>query len=136
MFVTLHTTPINTGGRPLGPPTCIRGLLPQPRYSAQHFSSPSLWWECLISSLVSRLELLLQKASKSPFQKTAVGGGGGDGEKRIRAVEIRHEAVVKLLLESLETEADTRDESGMTPLSLAAEKQHMGVMTLFLETKC
>ena len=80
--------------------------------------------------------MLLQKASKSPFQKTAVGGGGGDGEKRIRAVEIRHEAVVKLLLESLDIEADTRDESGMTPLSLAAEKQHMGVMTLFLETKC
>lgn len=40
---------------------------------------------------------------------------------------------MKLLLGTLDIEADARDESDVTPLSLAAENEHVGIVKLFLE---
>jgi hypothetical protein len=71
---------------------------------------------------------------------------GGEGQHRGRlegrrrpdaAVEGAregHEAVVRLLVEQDDIEADSKDEDGMMPLSLALEQGHEAVFRL-LETK-
>jgi hypothetical protein len=51
------------------------------------------------------------------------------------AAEGGHEAVVKLLLETGKVEVESKDLSGMTPLSIAAKSGHNAVVALLLETK-
>jgi ankyrin repeat domain-containing protein 50 len=48
------------------------------------------------------------------------------------AAENGHEAVVKLLLETMDV--DSKDTDGQTPLSWAAERGHEAVVKLLLET--
>jgi len=49
------------------------------------------------------------------------------------AVESGHEAVVKLLVERDDVEADSKDKNGRTPLSHAAERGHEAVVKLLVE---